>query len=267
MRRSLKSERVTTLTRVLAFWAVFWLVLAGLQVTQISSLGSAAAPVAAGVATVAILVLVAGLLRLDGWTARDAGLNFTPKNLGQFLAGIGLGIVVVAGMITVLLLLTPLDIEASANDDVFAVLAASFVILFALALMEELAFRSYPLFRLRQAWGVRPAIYITSIAFAAYHGIAFENLLGPGVWGLFYGWMAITTNSIALPTGFHLGLNWLQALVGLKPQYSDSLWELSTGAGAGYIGVGALGMLMQTVLLVVGVVIVEMLVAKQKRAV
>ena len=264
--RSFRSAHISTLAKVLVFWAMFWLVLTGLRFAPFPSLGGASAPVAAGIVIVATLALLAGFLRTDGKTGREIGLNFTGKNLLQFVIGIGLGVTVVAGMISVLLLLTPLDFETVANENVVAVVAVSFVILFVLALMEELAFRSYPLFRLRQAWGVRPAIYITSIAFAAYHGIAFENLLGPGVWGLFYGWMAITTNSIALPTGFHLGLNWLQALLGMKPQYSSSIWEFSIGASPGYIGVEALGLLMQVVLLVAGIVIVEVLVMKQSRS-
>ena len=259
------AKRMATTARVLAFWLVFWLILAVLRFAPIPGLGSAAAPVAAGIATIAILLLAAGLLRIEGGTAREVGLYFKPKYLLQFVVGVGLGLAVVVGMMAVLLLLTPLEIEAAADSNVLAVLVISFVILFVLALMEEVAFRSYPLFRLRQAWGVRPAIYVTSIAFAAYHGLAFENLLGPGVWGLFYGWMAITTNSIALPTGFHVGLNWLQALLGMKPQYGDSIWELSIGASSGFFEVEALGLLMQLALLLVGIVIVEILVKKRNR--
>ena len=212
---------------------------------------------------VATLLLVFGFLRIDGGSHRDVGLRFTSKNFLQFVLGVSLGVVLVGSMISALILLTPIEIEASADSDILAVLGASFRVMFVLALMEELAFRSYPLFKLREAWGIRPAIYISSIAFAFYHGLAFDNLLGPGVWGLFFGWMAISTNSIALPTGFHFGLNWLQALVGMKPQYGASIWELSIGSGSGFVGVETLGMAMQLVLLIAGILMIENLVRKQ----
>jgi membrane protease YdiL (CAAX protease family) len=205
-----------------------------------------------------------GFLRIDGGSRRDIGLSLTPKSLPQFILGVVLGLMLVAGMLSVLVCFTPLEIQASADSEILAVLGASILVIFALALMEELAFRSYPLFRLRQALGIRPAIYLSSIAFAFYHGLALENLLGPGVWGLFFGWMAISSNSIAPPTGFHFGLNWLQALVGMKPQYGASIWELSIGTEAGSVNVETLGILMQLILLVAGILMVENLIRKNR---
>ena len=262
----LRPASIAILIKTVGFWACFWLVLNGLQLLPLPPISGTVAPIVASITIVAILVLIFGLLKIDGGSRHDIGLSFPSKSLLQFVIGIGFGIVVVAIMISALILLTPLEIEASADSEVLAVLGASFVILFVLALMEELAFRSYPLFRLRQAWGIRPAVYVTSIAFALYHGIAFDNLLGPGVWGLFFGWMAISTNSIALPTGFHLGLNWLQALVGMKPQYGASIWELSIGPSSGFIDVETLGFLMQVGLLIAGIFIVENLVSKQGKS-
>ncbi len=248
--------------RVFWFWVFFWLVFAGLRAVQLPGLGGNAALLAACFAATALLIFTVFLLRIEGGSLSGIGLSLAPKRWLQFALGAGLGIIVVAAMIGILFVLTPLEITASPDRKILNVLGASFVVLFALALMEELAFRSYPLFRLRQAWGIRPAIYISSIAFAFYHGLAFESLLGPGVWGLFYGWMAVSTNSIALPTGFHVGLNWLQALLGMKPRYSDSIWELSIGTASGYFETETVGIFMQLVLLVVGLLMVELLVRK-----
>jgi len=267
LRSSWISVKSPNVTKVFCFWVFFWLVLAGLQAVPVKDIGDAAAPVQACIAIVAILLAIVGLLRIDRGSLYEIGLSFTSRTLPQFVLGVGLGIALVAAMLSAMLLLTPLEIEVAANRDALNVLGASFVVLFALALMEELAFRSYSLFKLQQAWGIRPAIYVTSIAFAFYHGLAFDNLLGPGVWGLFFGWTAISTNSIALPTGFHLGLNWLQALMGMKPEYSKSIWELSIGTNSGYISVETLGLLMQVVLLVAGISIVEMLVTKKSKAI
>jgi hypothetical protein len=265
LRPYLMSAKTAIVTKVLCFWASFWLVLAGLQTAPLQSLGSAAAPIGACIVMVATLLLIVGLLRMDRGSLYEIGLRFTSRTLPQFVLGVGLGVALVAAMLSAMLLLTPLEIESSANSNLLNIVGVSFVVLFALAMMEELAFRSYSLFKLRQAWGIRPAVYVTSIAFAFYHGLAFENLLGPGVWGIFFGWMAISTNSIALPTGFHMGLNWLQALMGMKPEYSQSIWDLSIGTSSGYIGVEELGFAMQVVLLVVGISIVELLVARQSK--
>lgn len=253
--------------KVIGFWAVFWLVLTGLRHVELPGFGKAGASIAAVAAMIVLLAAIAALMRSDGGSFREIGLNgLGGKTPTQFLLGVGLGVAVVAAMMLVMLLLTPLEIEASVNSNIPAVLALSFVVLILLALMEEIAFRSYALFTLKQALGTRPAIYITAIAFGLYHGIAYESLLGPGVWGLFFGYMAVSTNSIALPTGFHLGLNWLQALLGMKPQYSDSIWELSIGTSSKPLAVETTGLLLQLVLLGIAVVIVERLVRNQASA-
>lgn len=255
--------KLSLVARSVGFWACFCLLFVGLQHVQLPGLGSAAAPIAAGIVIAAMLFLIGGLLRLEHGSFRDIGLHFHSRAPLQFVAGLGLGLAVVAVMLAAVLVFTPLEVQLSLDINVAAVLIASFVVLFALALMEEIVFRSYPLFKLRQAWGIRPAVYITSVAFAFYHGLALDNLLGPGVWGLFYAWMALSTNNIALATGFHVGLNWLQAVFGMKPQYSGSIWELTTGPGPGLLEVGTLGLLMQGILLVAGIVIVESLARKQ----
>jgi hypothetical protein len=69
--------------------------------------------------------------------------------------------------------------------------------------------------------------------------------------------LAISTNSIALPTGFHFGLNWLQALVGMKPQYGASIWELSIGSGSGFVDVETPCIFMQLMLLVGGILMIS----------
>jgi len=250
--------------KIILFWVCFWLILTGVNQLPLIANNDLGKTVTAGIAVLAILILVLGVLKMEGETCRDVGLGLTSNWLPQLSLGVGMGVMLVASMILLLLLFTPLEIEASGNSDVLAVLGTSLMTVFLLALMEELAFRSYPLFRLQQIWGIRPAIYVTSIVFALYHGMAFDNLLGPGVWGLLFAWMAISTNSIALPTGFHLGANWLQALIGMKPQYSESIWELSIGPGDGLVDIEKFGLVMQVFLLIVGVLLIENLVAKRR---
>lgn len=259
-----ESSPITTTLKVLVLWTFFGLVLVGLHFLRLPSIGSAAAPVTAAIAIAATLILVGLLLRSDKRSMREIGLsNTVRRGLIQFLWGVGLGVVVVGVMTFALLLLTPLEIASVDGKNILAILGVSFVVLLVLALMEEIVFRSYALFRLKEAWGIRVAIYVTAIVFAFYHGLALENLLGPGVWGLFFGYMAISTGNIALPTGFHLGLNWLQALLGMKPQYSAAIWGLSVGSGEARFAIGEIGIFMQCVLFVIGIVLVERLARQQ----
>ena len=254
-----RSDRVQATAKALGFFVVFCLIFYGLRRAPLPGLGGASEPVAGGIIILAALLLIAALLRWEGGRFRDIGLGVSKKVPLQFLTGLVVGVVLISIMIGVLLVLSPVEIRASENRDVFAMLFGSFLILFVLALMEEIGFRSYGLFRLQQAFGTRMAVYLSSIVFAFYHGLDLSNLLGPGVWGLFFAWMAFSTNSIALPTGFHLGLNWAQAMLGMKPQYSASIWELSL-SGSGFLDAETTGLLMQLVLLVIGLVLVERLV-------
>lgn len=214
--------------------------------------------------TVLALFVLARLVKSDSESFSNIGIAWNADVPKQFLVGTVLGLVVVGVMISAVLLLTPVEIQVAPDSNILSVLAISLGILFVLALMEEVVFRTYPLFKIREAWGIRPAIYITSVAFAFYHGFVFESLLGPGVWGLFYGWMALKTSNIALPTGFHLGLNWMQALLGMKPQYGDSIWELTIAEKTELLDVEVLGLIMQLILLVIGVFMIEKFIAKQR---
>ena len=89
-----------------------------------------------------------------------------------------------------------------------------------LAFMEELAFRSYPFFKLKDAFGVWVAQFAIAILFALYHYIGgwslFASFAGPGVWSFAFGLLALRSNGIALPTGFHFGLNLALAAIGNK---------------------------------------------------
>ncbi len=259
-----RANRTSTVVKAAGFWAGFTLLLVGLQHVHMPGFGSAAAPIAAGIILLVMLPVIAWLLRTEGGTWADIGIRFEPRAPAQFAVGLVLGLLMVAVMIGIVLVLTPLEIRSATYSSVLSAIVPPLLIIFVLALMEETVFRSYPLFRLRQALGIRPAVYLSSVVFAFYHGLAFENLLGPGVWGIFFAWMAFSTNSIALPVGFHLGLNWMQSLLGMKPKYGGSLWELSMGPGQGFMQTETVGLILQLLLLVVGVVMVERLIANHR---
>lgn len=256
-RRHTRTDKRSSSLKAIGFWVFFFLLLAALRNIHLPVLGNFGAPAIAGLLIAASLLAIAILLKSNRESFGSVGLRVDWTAALQLVSGLGLGVAVVAAMIGALLGFTPLQVNLSGHDGVLAILLISFLIIAVLALMEEIAFRSYPFFKLRQSLGIRPAVYLSSIVFAFYHGLAVENLLGPGVWGLFYAWMALKTNSIALPTGFHIGLNWVQALLGMKPQYGDSIWQFSVGSEPGLVGVEDLGIAMQFVLFIIGVLLIE----------
>ncbi len=245
------------------YFVAFFALLIGLQHLQIAGLGDAAIPLTAVIILVLILALITLLLRHEGASFGSIGLT-ARKALPQFFVGLAAGLAVCALMIGSVLLFTPLEIGPASSGNTLPALSVAFFLIFLLGLMEEIVFRSYPLFRFDDAVGTRTAIYATAVAFAFYHGLDASNLLGPGVWGLFYGWMALKTNSIALPTGFHVGLNYMQALLGMKPKYGGALWELEIDTQPSVLGAETLGFGLQILLLIIGFVLVERLIRQRQ---
>lgn len=245
------------------FWLFFFLLLVGLRHLPLPGLGSATIPVSAAILLFGTLVATVIMVRRDGALLPDVGLRTGQHALTQLLVGLGSGLVVVAAMIALVVALTPLQVGPTSGGFAPVAQLVAFAIIALLGLMEEVAFRAYPLFRLKDAAGMRVAVYVSAVIFAFYHGVAFENLLGPGAWGVLYAWMAFKTNSIALPTGFHIGLNWCQSLLGMKPKYGGGTWELSVSDQPGLLGTETLGVVMQIIVLVIGVYLVEKLASEQ----
>ncbi|MDP5031644.1 MAG: CPBP family intramembrane metalloprotease, partial [Paraglaciecola sp.] len=176
----------------------------------------------------------------------------------RLILGILVGMAIVGLMLFTLTLFSPITIKRVANPDYLNSIGWAALILFVLALMEEIAFRSYPLVRLSESLGIRPSIYLTSIVFAFYHGLEPANLLGPGVWGLFFGLAAIKTKGIALALGLHFGLNFMQSLWGMKPQYASSIWTVLPDGTSRMFTSETVGLTLQCILLIVGVILIEL---------
>ncbi|WP_431216266.1 CPBP family intramembrane glutamic endopeptidase [Puia sp. P3] len=99
-----------------------------------------------------------------------------------------------------------------------------------LGLMEEVAFRSYPLVRLNQVFGIRVTLLIIALAFALYHismgWSIYVALAGPFVWSFVFGLAAVWSRGIALPAGIHISVNVLQNIIGLNGG-KGLLWKIS----------------------------------------
>ncbi len=252
-----------TILSVLIFWSIFWLLLIALQAfPQLG--GHDWAVLIAGCLLVGLsLLLVFLFLKHEHRTAGGLGLTWSFKSLWEFALGTIIGIVVVGVMLLILITLTPVSVQRVASPDFWNATAYAALVLFVLALMEEIVFRSYPLFRLKESVGIRTSIYVTSLFFALYHGLDPMNLLGPGVWGLFFGLAAFWTKAIALPLGLHFGLNWLQSLFGMKLQYASSIWMIVPGDKDTAFTSEVVGMFMQIILLIIGLSLIELFIRKK----
>ncbi len=76
---------------------------------------------------------------------------------------------------------------------------------------------------------------------------------------------SISSRGIALPLGIHLGANWTQELFEMKTQFASGIWQLIPGPTAGPVAVAQVGIALQVVLLVVGVVLSELHVRRRTK--
>lgn len=90
------------------------------------------------------------------------------------------------------------------------------------AIREELAFRSYPLFSLNYRFGLWPSQLIIFVIFSLEHvagGMTWvQAFLGSGTGALLFGLAALKTNGIALPVGLHTAWNFGQWCLGFKKE-------------------------------------------------
>lgn len=168
--------------------------------------------------TVIALVIIYGVLKIDRKSWRDYYLTVDKQTLVRFGKGTIFAIIVGSAMILSQVGFSGLEITLlDADLSRFALMSLSLI---PLAFMEELVFRSYPLVNLNEAFGVWVAQLVIAVLFALYHYAGGWSLLmsfaGPGVWSLAYGLLALRSKGIALPTGFHFGLNFILATIGDK---------------------------------------------------
>jgi membrane protease YdiL (CAAX protease family) len=172
-------------------------------------------------------------LRIDKKSWSDFGFSWDRYTILRFLAGIGIGIILMAVVITSLVSLTALRIRF--EPGVFHTKELLMLLqVFPLALMEEIGFRSYPQRELNNKYGVWVSQLAIAVAFALYHilngwtvGLAFT---GPFVWAFIFGLSALWSGGIAMPTGIHFALNILQTIVGMKGTQA-ALWRLDYPPG------------------------------------
>lgn len=168
-------------------------------------------------------------IKVEKKTFSNYQLVWKRKTVPNFLIGLIIGSLLL--ICIVLFLVSFSDLELKINPKQFNPLSLLwYLAIIPLALMEEVAFRSYPFLKLHNIFGLRITQIIVAVAFALYHyatGWSIENaFFGPGVWAFTFGLAAIYSKGIAVPTGIHVGLNFSQQIIGLKNGMGDSIWIL-----------------------------------------
>jgi uncharacterized protein len=179
--------------------------------------------------TCSVLLLIWIFLRVENNSFKNIGLSWDRKTLPKFLAGLFIGTIIIIIALLVLTGFTDLQFTRSSNVIQPMTWVMYLMVVILLALMEELAFRSYAFLKLNTAYGLWWAQFIAAVVFALYHvlsGWSWQvSFLGPFAWAFVFGLAAIASRGIALPTGIHTALNFLQMLTGIKPD-NQSLWIL-----------------------------------------
>lgn len=214
-------------------------------------------------------ILVGIFLRAEKKSFRDIGLHLTRKSFARFVFGLltgsllfGLLLAILVGFSDLELIINPTRIEPAAFFGYVAIIP--------LALMEEIAFRSYSFIKLEAAVGLRITQVLVAVAFALYHMAggqsAFTSLLGPGTWAFVFGIAATWSGGIAVPLGIHIALNMLQPLTGMRGglpsllvlQYEPGIPEAlrkSEGTLGGYLQAG---------ILITGIVLTEIFIRRYR---
>lgn len=196
-------------------------------------------------------------IKFDVLSRDDLGMVFNHNSFARFGISLVAGFVLFGGFFYLYYLLTPVTVSAVENVNTLQLAIINTVLFIVLGTMEEVAFRGYLLHKLASTVGLRCSIYITSLLFGLYHGISFESIAGPAIWGLFYAVLAFWTKGLAIPIGFHVGLNLLQGLFSGKTKWVDGIWSFELVDTLTPLSVEQLTLLLQGILLVSGGILVE----------
>ena len=191
------------------------------------------------------------LLATDGRAPAALGFHTGPATGPECARGLGLGVWVALVAVGLTALFGGV-VWAPEEGSVLGWATAGLGALAFLALpaaAEEALLRGYPLQALSEAWGVWPALLITSTAFALAHlgnpGVTPLAIVNIGVAGLWLGVVWVRTGSLWWATGAHLGWNWGSAYLADLPvsglELFDAPFYEASMAGPDWIGGGAFG--------------------------
>ena len=264
-------SRPKTILRVILFWVAFLLLLFLLGSMLPKLFPPSWERFVYGISGTGAAILVTWLfLKNEQNQFRSIGLVWEQKTLPRFFRGFLYGTLIMGIIVSALLIFTELEIKRNPEDiSIWQMLFYLSVV--PLALMEEIAFRSYPFIKLEKAFGARFAQIIVAIAFALYHVVTGWNIqlaiLGPGIWAFVFGLAAMHSGGIAVPTGIHVALNSIQSLIGLRAGNYASLWILDYKPGTPETlmhKADTIGFMLQIIIFLTAIVLTEIYIRKRK---
>jgi membrane protease YdiL (CAAX protease family) len=205
------SSPLLGVARLLRFWAIAFAILVGCSFLK-PLVPPSFGPLLWGLTSSCLLLaLLAFFQHMEHRTWRQSGLHFDSPAAWHILGGVLLGLAVYAAILLLTsALLGPIRLEAGSTSTlrVFPLVMAGIV---ALALMEELAFRSYAFWTATSVLGVRGGQVLVAVAFALLHlayGWAWPTVaLGVLPSAVLFGAAAYASGGLALPLGVHIGIN------------------------------------------------------------
>ncbi|WND04062.1 type II CAAX endopeptidase family protein [Temperatibacter marinus] len=196
-------------------------------------------------------------LRTDTLTMGDLGMTLSPGSWMRFSLSLVVGMAFFGAFFVAYLLFTPVKIVPILEPNYLNTIFVSLLSFVMLGVMEELVFRGYFMKKLETAIGIRGAIYLTSIAFGLYHGITIDSITGPAIWGLLYAVLAYWSKGLAIPIGFHIGANYIQALFSQKEKWVSGLWNFDVTQQSTLFTIEQVTLMNQLALLTLAIFLVE----------
>tara|TARA_R110001632_G_scaffold83349_3_gene184556 strand:+ start:7331 stop:8152 length:822 start_codon:yes stop_codon:yes gene_type:complete len=201
-------------------------------------------------------------LKIDKKTFKDIGFFLERKTSIRFTIGFLVGALITTVMLTILICFSSIELIYNPDSNITSVLFW-LLAFFPLAFMEEIIFRGYAFIKINKSIGLWPAQILLAILFAWYHDFTgstlFNQLIGPGIWALIYGIAAVWSKGLAFPTGLHMAINVVLALVGQKDS-RHAIWNLEytteiTSALKGQAE--TVGVILQLCVLIIGIALTE----------
>lgn len=215
-------------------------------------------------ATVLTVGLVYIFKRWDKISLSKIGLGFKKNDISKFFIGLCVGLLMVGTMTLLIVNLSQIEFKRSTTFQLsqFALYIPLFLFV---GLREELVFRTYMLWRLKDKIGPVLGLLCVIVIFIIEHIIAGStlknSLIGSGFGALLFGIATLKTGNIALSTGLHFAWNSLHWMLG----YKDNTGLLIEIVPKGFEGQGELvAYTAYAVVMLLGILIVSLLFKSRK---
>lgn len=265
-----KFPKQVATVRAVSFWIIFILLLMAVGFFINIALPAKRERYAYGIlGTFAAFIATTIILKIEKKSFANYELKWQKNTILNFLKGIAIGALCFATMIMVLMSFTTLSIEKSNNVVTTTALLGLWYIL-PMAFMEEVAFRAYPFLKLKKVFGLRITQLLVAISFAIYHIVQGWDIqisfLGPGIWAFVFGLGAVWSKGIALPTGIHVALNFLQEIMGMKGNNEHCFYIMNqkSTTPSSLANTEIVGVAVQILVLVAAILLTEWLIRKNK---